>query len=691
MVSSPPMAHNFGTQPIMRAGGKDESLIRFDLGSIPSSSIVDRATLQLYVAAVDLDAGGSVPVNVHRAITSWDETIVTFRSFAQHFDSTVIGSIVTTTSSVQKSVELTQTVKSFVSGTVPNEGFLLESASTDKAIFVTREGGTDEQKPTLEVCYRIVVDECSPNPCQNHGTCENGASGYTCQCAPGYTGANCELPVDNCEPAPCKNGATCTNGVNTYACTCQPGFIGGNCEIDSDDCSPNPCQNAGVCQDGIASHTCFCEPGYAGGDCETLIDNCASAPCQNDANCVNGVNSYTCMCASGFTGSNCEINIDDCSPNACLNGGSCIDGISGYACSCPPDWGGTTCNVDMSACSQHPCLNGGACSNTVGSYTCTCPLGFSGNNCEIDVNECANQPCQNGGSCIDLVGAYTCQCHWGYSGANCDVLPTGVDLALSFDGPTQAMAGSSITVKINVVNHGPNEATGTEIRIVQPAGFGVVGSSLQTTGGSFRRVTENGVSVWYNDYGSLGSGATATITMGGIPDPTLPCVFSASVTTTAGDRDATSNAASHTVSIVPASTDLFGQFFVSPSSPKQVGTMFTYTAQVYYSGDPAPGFTITDDLPLGLTLYSACPSASQVFGTPTSCSGGSMTCTWSTQPDGHTRVVCTQRYSGGTRQANIVVIPQAPGTYTNSFTLTGTGLDDPNPSNNTASVEVTVN
>jgi len=36
------------------------------------------------------------------------------------------------------------------------------------------------------------IDECSSNPCQNLGTCNGGVNIYTCTCAAGYTGDNCE-------------------------------------------------------------------------------------------------------------------------------------------------------------------------------------------------------------------------------------------------------------------------------------------------------------------------------------------------------------------------------------------------------------------------------------------------------------------------------------------------------------------
>ena len=36
------------------------------------------------------------------------------------------------------------------------------------------------------------IDECSTNPCRNGGACIDGVNSYQCNCADGYTGANCE-------------------------------------------------------------------------------------------------------------------------------------------------------------------------------------------------------------------------------------------------------------------------------------------------------------------------------------------------------------------------------------------------------------------------------------------------------------------------------------------------------------------
>ncbi len=101
----------------------------------------------------------------------------------------------------------------------------------------------------------IDVNECGSNPCLNGATCRDLVNGYSCSCAPGYTGMHCEskrrlvvrrscmralredlfmthsiLDINECSSSPCQNGATCKDLMKKYTCSCVPGYTGIHCE-----------------------------------------------------------------------------------------------------------------------------------------------------------------------------------------------------------------------------------------------------------------------------------------------------------------------------------------------------------------------------------------------------------------------------------------------------------------------------
>jgi hypothetical protein len=428
-IKSNALQQNFGTHPLLRVSANDESLVSFDLSGIPQQAVVSSATLKLYVNGQH----GDGTVHVHRIVAPWSENTVTYASFQQQFASEVAAAFAVESSTAMKNVDVIPLVASWVSGAHPNHGLVLRSGpdhhplsadpndeDQDPTLFVSSKAANKSKRPALEVCYTVPVDHCASNPCLNSSTCINANTGYTCQCAPGFEGTNCETEIDDCASNPCQNGGSCADGAGAYTCTCPAGFTGTNCEANVDDCAAQPCANGGVCTDGIAGFTCACAPGYDGATCENQIDDCAAQPCHNGGTCSDEIVGFTCTCAPGYTGVTCDTNIDDCGSNACLNGGSCVDGTGGYTCSCAPDWGGTHCEVNLSTCAQQPCLNGGACTNGFGTYTCACPAGYGGINCEIDINDCAPNPCENGGVCVDGVASHTCQCPIGFEGPSCE-------------------------------------------------------------------------------------------------------------------------------------------------------------------------------------------------------------------------------------------------------------------------------
>ena len=48
---------------------------------------------------------------------------------------------------------------------------------------------------TMNITYWVKfvdINECAGDPCLNGGTCTDGVNSYTCSCAAGFTGKDCE-------------------------------------------------------------------------------------------------------------------------------------------------------------------------------------------------------------------------------------------------------------------------------------------------------------------------------------------------------------------------------------------------------------------------------------------------------------------------------------------------------------------
>jgi hypothetical protein len=78
---------------------------------------------------------------------------------------------------------------------------------------------------------------CSQSKCAAGSTCVNQASDYTCSCNTGsplyQMGTYCNQ-TNYCTQNVCKNGATCINtltaqGASNYTCNCAPNWSNKNC------------------------------------------------------------------------------------------------------------------------------------------------------------------------------------------------------------------------------------------------------------------------------------------------------------------------------------------------------------------------------------------------------------------------------------------------------------------------------
>ncbi|KAK3801367.1 hypothetical protein RRG08_059069 [Elysia crispata] len=75
---------------------------------------------------------------------------------------------------------------------------------------------------------------CERRPCRNGAVCYDiSTTEYSCSCAEGFAGRNCETKVTICDTAnPCRNGAQCVAmDDGGYKCNCPLNFQGPQCEI----------------------------------------------------------------------------------------------------------------------------------------------------------------------------------------------------------------------------------------------------------------------------------------------------------------------------------------------------------------------------------------------------------------------------------------------------------------------------
>jgi len=220
--------------------------------------------------------------------------------------------------------------------------------------------------------FVIKKGSCTPNQCNNHGTCKDGI----CTCTSPYTGSDCSDTTSGCNP-PCKNNkGTCNSKTNK--CNCIFGKCGEDCSLS--------CGMNGICGD---DNKCVCNPTYTGTICDKkCTDVCTKAKNPKyTGNCIDG---GVCECTTGYAGPECK----ECSV-ACAKAknpnytGNCIDGD---VCECIKGYTGPECTIKCN------CSNKGICSNS-DINSCICDIGWTGDKCEnpTKFNEfkIVEQPIQN--------------------------------------------------------------------------------------------------------------------------------------------------------------------------------------------------------------------------------------------------------------------------------------------------------
>ena len=264
------------------------------------------------------------------------------------------------------------------------------------------------------------------------------------------------------------------------------------------------------------------------------------------------------------------------------------------------------------------------------------------------------------------------------------VIPTADLQVIKSDTPDPVTVGNTLNYQIIAVNTGPLDATGVVVTDTLPPGVTFISATPQQGG-----CAQAGGVVTCN-LGTLALGMFTQIDISVIPNNTGAIVNIAQIVGNEFDPTTSNNISTVTTDVDPRpfippppggggdqpGSDLFITKFASPS-PAEQGEQLNYTVSIGNLGPlDATGVTLLDILPAGVTFVSANSSQGSC-----SESGGIVTCNLGTLPDIGDGIIAV---------IDIVVIPNGTGSVVNTATVEAS-QDDPNTSNNAATVIVQVN
>jgi hypothetical protein len=151
MVISGIPAQNFGSSPVLAVQKGTTSLIQFNLGGIPATASVQKATLRLFVDA--FSSPGSFDVFPVEA--PWAEKAVTFQNAPPYGASATGGKPIAITAANRNNfvlVDITGLVQDWINDAVANNGIALALTSASGAFsFDSKESDYTSHQPELEL------------------------------------------------------------------------------------------------------------------------------------------------------------------------------------------------------------------------------------------------------------------------------------------------------------------------------------------------------------------------------------------------------------------------------------------------------------------------------------------------------------------------------------------------------------
>ncbi len=265
------------------------------------------------------------------------------------------------------------------------------------------------------------------------------------------------------------------------------------------------------------------------------------------------------------------------------------------------------------------------------------------------------------------------------SAALTQVVVTPADLAVTIDGPTDAIAGDTVTYTLTVTNNGAGDAQNVTLTDPLPGGVYILDQS-QADGPAFTLSDDS--SQVTDTIATLTAGSSATITVLAWVDPSIPngTIFNnvATVSSDTPDPDTSNNTAS-TGLVVGAHADLA----VGASAPDTVAAGDTLTTTITVANN-GPGDA------QNVTLNFALPSGT-TFIAQTQTGGGSE---FTLSNEGNELTDAVDTLPAG-MSATFIITAQvdaslAVGTTLYPSAAVSSSTSDPDTSNNYASVSTTV-
>ncbi|MGE3433627.1 MAG: SdrD B-like domain-containing protein [Ramlibacter sp.] len=182
----------------------------------------------------------------------------------------------------------------------------------------------------------------------------------------------------------------------------------------------------------------------------------------------------------------------------------------------------------------------------------------------------------------------------------------GTDLSLTKRGPTTLAAGGTASYVLTISNSGPTTASNVTLTDVMPAGLTLVSASVVS--GSFTLITTEAALTAVAPTMAAGSAVIAlTVAVGDAVVGTVTNV--ANVTSTTSDLQPNNNTGTATSGVLGADLAITK---LGPPTISAAGTS-TYTLVIANYGPSSAGnVTVTDVMPLGLTLIGASASSNSV-------------------------------------------------------------------------------